>query len=331
MSGPDSVSGEPSSTTKKPLPAFARKLPQDPYYGASIVNPANRETLGLNGGAPPPRGLTPPGLPPGGLVGVIAGEERARALRRGSPNTLASAEAQGVSPLHFGETSGMMPTGMPPVLSSHDQAQIQMSAQMNQMMYMQMQWMQQMQLMMQMQGQGGIPTNVAMGGQVTPPTNVNSSAASSVSQQPIVSGPQGAYPHDPRTMNTANPYAAPWNRPKSSYPDMFQGTQAYAPSIAPSERSNVGMAPRYRPVSIPSSVNHSRESVFGASNSTLHTVKEKDETPAVRVEARQPRGSDKEEDDQGWAEMKRKRDLKMSSWKMKKGQNELANLYPSGM
>ncbi|KAI5299255.1 hypothetical protein KEM56_003385 [Ascosphaera pollenicola] len=58
------------------LPVFARNLPQDPYYGAGLVNHNPRESLAMGGGQ----------QPTGGLVGVIANEERARASRRKSPN-----------------------------------------------------------------------------------------------------------------------------------------------------------------------------------------------------------------------------------------------------
>ncbi|CAI4217101.1 unnamed protein product [Parascedosporium putredinis] len=66
------------------LPAFARNLPQDPFVGAGLVRNATRESMAFAGGAPAPASQST--LPPGGLVGVIANEERSRALRRGSPN-----------------------------------------------------------------------------------------------------------------------------------------------------------------------------------------------------------------------------------------------------
>ena len=68
------------------LPVFARNLPQDPYFGAGIVNPMHRESLAFGGGTGSVTGGPSRSLPPGGLVGVIATEERSRAMRRGSPN-----------------------------------------------------------------------------------------------------------------------------------------------------------------------------------------------------------------------------------------------------
>lgn len=74
------------------MPVFARNLPVDlPYFGAGIVNAPNREPLAFNRSAGSVYGggvnnSMPQLPPPGGLVGVIATEERQRAMRRGSPN-----------------------------------------------------------------------------------------------------------------------------------------------------------------------------------------------------------------------------------------------------
>ncbi len=48
---PSSVSGAPGNRTSV-LPAFARNLPRDPYFGAGLVNPSNRESLAFGQGAP---------------------------------------------------------------------------------------------------------------------------------------------------------------------------------------------------------------------------------------------------------------------------------------
>lgn len=39
---------------------------------------------------------------------------------------------------------------------------------------------------------------------------------------------------------------------------------------------------------------------------------------------------DEDDDDEGWKEMKAKRDNKKSKWKSKKAQTGLADLYPKG-
>ncbi|KAJ9652924.1 hypothetical protein H2198_007833, partial [Neophaeococcomyces mojaviensis] len=90
--GASVVGGE---TSRGSLPAFARHLPADPYFGASLVHQAERAPLAMHASPsqnhlatqPQPSGAaTSHPLHPAGLVGVIAGEERARAMRRGSPN-----------------------------------------------------------------------------------------------------------------------------------------------------------------------------------------------------------------------------------------------------
>ncbi|MDA4133794.1 MAG: hypothetical protein OK454_11835, partial [Thaumarchaeota archaeon] len=81
---PGSVIGPASAGAGgRNLPIFARNLPQDPYVGAGLVRNSVRESFALGGGAPAP---VLPAASPGGLVGVIASEERSRALRRGSPD-----------------------------------------------------------------------------------------------------------------------------------------------------------------------------------------------------------------------------------------------------
>ncbi|EFE32011.1 uncharacterized protein ARB_00901 [Trichophyton benhamiae CBS 112371] len=139
QAGAASIAGMQEGPSKRStLPVFARNLPKDPYYGSSLVNPSHRESLALGGGAPGVNlntvNLGPPGLPPGGLVGVIASEERARAMRRGSPN------AQGVydlSPAPQVHTNFLAPQpqmqmgGLLGQLQQHQQAQAGMVSGMN--------------------------------------------------------------------------------------------------------------------------------------------------------------------------------------------------------
>ncbi|TGO60476.1 hypothetical protein BOTNAR_0145g00010 [Botryotinia narcissicola] len=154
-----------------PLPVFARNLPQDPYVGAGLVYPANRESLAFGNGGPGSINGTPNrGAPPGGLVGVIATEERSRAARRGSPNPgygqmppggftgMAPPPIMGQIPMGAGALGmGQMGPmgGMPqPMLTPGDQAQIRMTEQMQSFMQMQMQFMQ---MMAKNQGGQGTP------------------------------------------------------------------------------------------------------------------------------------------------------------------------------
>lgn len=332
------------------LPVFARQLPPDPYYGASLVNPPNREALALHPTAVP-QGAGPSTahpIHPSGLVGVIAGEERARAARRGSPNpsgtydmpplpphpgmmrsqTTGALSGMGQPPPSMPPMTGMMP-GMPPMLSPGDQAQIQMAQQMTQMMQMQMQWMQHM--------------SQSMGGQMNP--NQMNMPQYPGAQNPAVQRPQSIQiqnapaPHaSQRTMSTLNPGMAPWNSGPPLLPSINVNGN-YAPSIAPSERSNVGLASRYRPVSIapePDVSSHRRASTFtsasvrpwnsmdGAPRPPAHGAK-----PSVNTMGRRSPLAiqDDEDDEQGWAEMKMKKDRKQKSWALRKGQNALQELY----
>jgi len=318
---PPPMSSAGASTSGRPLPPFAKNLPPDPYYGAGLVNSSTRESLGFNHNhAGSAQGGSEGTAHPAGLVGVIAGEERARAARRGTPN------AQG----GFGNSmpQGMMPSmmGMPPMLTPGDEAQIHMSQQMAQMMQMQMQWMQQMQTMMasgmqppmapphmQMAGGGMLSPQMMqqqqqMGnGMLSPgqiPRPMSHSAPGSPSAIPNIG---------PRSMSLMTPTAPPaWGR-QSAVPSMMSGAlqpQGYAPSIAPSERSNVGMPSRYRPVYIPAidegvsrPASSLSMSTAGKLGSTVRPVKKSNE---------------EEDEEEGWEEMKKKRDAKKSNWKNRK-------------
>lgn len=326
------LSSAGASTIGRPLPPFAKNLPPDPYFGAGLVNSSTREPLGFNqSSAGSAYGGSHGPAHPAGLVGVIAGEERARAARRGSPN------AQGgfSQPL----PQGMMPPtmGMPPALSPGDEAQIQMSQQMTQMMQMQMQWMQQMQTMMaqgmqppmqppmapphlQMPGANGMLSpqlplqqqqqQQTSNGMLSPgqmPRPVSHSAPGS----PAAVSTTGA-----RAMSMMTPTAPPqWGR-QSTAPSLMSGAlhpgsqPGYASSIAPSERSNVGMPSRYRPVSIPAIDEASRpgSSMSMSTAGKLRSTSQPDKKM----------NKDDEDDDEGWAEMKKKRDAKKSNWRTRK-------------
>lgn len=330
------------------LPVFARQLPPDPYYGASLVNQSNREAFSLNSnnvpiGAGP---ATAHPIHPSGLVGVIAGEERARAARRGSPNPAGGYEMPPMPP-HPGmvrsQTTGTLPAlgyhqgmpppmpgmpgmpGMPPMLTPGDQAQIQMAQQMTQMMQMQMQWMQQM--------------SQTMGGQM-PSQNMPPFPGP---HNPMMPRPESMHMQHPpapqasqRTMSTLNPSMAPWNSGPPLLPSInINGS--YAPSIAPSERSNIGLASRYRPVSIAPEpeVTHRRASTFSSASARPWNMDAGPRPPAHGAKQstntfgrRSPLAvQDDEDDEQGWAEMKMKKDKKQKSWALRRGQNALQELY----
>ena len=339
-----SVSGAPRGG----LPPFARNLPKDPYYGASIVNPSNRESLAFgNSGASSVYGGAQRNIHPGGLVGVIATEERERAMRRGSPNGQGGFGLPGSGlPL----PPSMAPPPPPPgVLTPGDQAQMQMSAQMNQMMQMQMQFMQQMMAMQglapgQMPPQQILPPDhpalfpPPQPGFLSPPTlqvpqlppqrpfSVGGGGAHSAPTSPIA-------PHQqqPRAMSMLSPNpSAPWSQPAGN-PTSVALAHPYAPSLAPSERSTVGQPARYRPVSIApidelGSQSHSRASTLSGKTAAWQggggaLAARKQST----VRAVGKPGSD-EDDESGWEEMRRVRERKMGARRGRKVEGE--GVYP---
>jgi hypothetical protein len=362
---PRSVAGESvaGSTTGK-LPVFARNLPRDPYFGAGLVNPSNRESLAFshNGGGsgfgvnPNPSGLPPAGLPPGGLVGVIASEERSRAMRRGSPNSAVLGRSGspaggllgmgtgaggmgGVGPMGpMGPMPGMnmgmgMPMGMGmggmPMMSPNDQAQLQMTQQMTQMMQMQMQWMERM--MQMQQGQQQTP-------QLPQPGLGNGflGIPAQASGSPVIESNSIPQIHQ-RTMSMLDPGSSQWNNQtglqNSTYAHSINirtpGNPGYTPSIAPSERSTVGLPSRYRPVS-QNPTPSVRASTF--TSGTLSTWQDKRATASqVKIQpVKVTAVNSDEDDDKGWEEMKKKREKKKSHWKLKNDSNALKELFFSG-
>jgi hypothetical protein len=356
------------------LPPFAKRLPADPYFGASLVNPANRESLAFSssqsvyGGAPaamPPQ-VQPPMGHPGGLVGIIAGEERAKAARRGSPNPITGTynplpsnmppQAPGMprtmsmgsiaAPQVYtpsGYMSGMppmpgMPTQMPMMMPQQDQG----GQQLQQFMQMQMQLMQNMLAMQQQQmGQFTPPaqqqqTPDYLGVQLGSPSQRPMSMAS---QAPFMNQNQG------RAMTMMNPPPS-WNmnpnqqRPTSAMPGNYAPSTlgiggpgpGYTPSIAPSERSNVGQPSRYRPVSTVNDAPNGRAQSL-TSSMTLQAFTNQEARPQSRQElpkstiriVDKPKGTpkvttrqiDAEDDDDGWLEMAKKRSEKKFSWRKK--------------
>ncbi|KAK4197489.1 hypothetical protein QBC40DRAFT_285439 [Triangularia verruculosa] len=324
------------------LPAFARNLPQDPFLGAGLVRNSVRESFALGGGAPAP-GNPAGGIPPGGLINIIANEERNRALRRGSPHVDGSASMPampGAAP--FDPMTGMPSHLMyqnqqpaPPMLTPGDQAQIQMTQQMQTFMQMQMQFMQMMagqngstpatpsgymttsQSTGSLPGMGGVPSLgplPPMPGMTGGPEMRHSFLGNdSMLDLPAGRGPEAQM----RTMSMVQPSSASWIQPMQHpgfAPSIMMQGGGYAPSIAPSERSNIGLPGRYRPVShvpaphVPVAPGHLRKSTTMSGAITQ---------PTISV-TKSGSGSDDDDDEEGWAAMKAKREKKKSLWKSKK-------------
>lgn len=313
------------------LPAFARHLPPDPYYGAGIVQPAERASLQMHASPSQTHLATQPlasgaatahPLHPAGLVGVIAGEERARAMRRGSPNPQGGFDMPTGTPPPRAPTQGYPPAGMmmPQMLSPSEHAQLQMSQSVTQMMQMQMQWMQQMTAMMGHPPPGPLP----MAGMPPQPTGPVARPQS----VPL----QNVMPPNQRTMSTLTPSMAGWNQSAPAVPQIHANGSVYAHSIAPSERSNVGLASRYRPVSViapePGSTWAKRASTF-TSTSFRPWANENHGPPRLAASTVRAVQADDEDDEQGWAEMHARRENKKKSWKLRKGNKDtsLQELY----
>ena len=310
------------------LPVFARNLPQDPYFGAGLQNPMHRESLAFGGGTGSVTGAPSRALPPGGLVGVIATEERSRAMRRGSPNaqgeygpiphnagtppmprsSMAGSTYGGMPPGQMGPMGPMGPGMMNPMmLSPGDQAQIQMSQQMQQFMQMQMQFMQMMTAGQGPPQNGGVPQSPM--GEIPRPNSSQYLRPENASQQ-----------HQ-RAMTMMEPNAAPWMQPGGMFggPPSIRLQGGYAPSIAPSERSNVGLPGRYRPVSqAPAPLdNKSRASTMSGA---LQGWENKNAQSTIRPVKKSGDVSD-EDDEEGWEEMAKKREKKKSLWRTKRDTN----------
>lgn len=337
---PMSTAGGSVAGGGKTLPPFARNLPQDPYYGAGLVNPSNRESLAFGAGGGSVYGGYSPNPNPGGLVGVIAGEERARALRRGSPNAQGNYTAplpQGMPQMQMGMQPGMWPMQtMPPV----NDPQSQMIAQMMQMNMQLMQSVQHLSGGAAQVPQPGIPLSfgpspqqqmtdgfLSPPGQTSRPTSMGSHSASG-SAGPGQQGHQRAM----SMMGSINGSLWPpkGNQRMTVMSGSFMGNQGYAPSIAPSERSNIGMPSRYRPVSIAPADeaprSSMRESNFISGPSYLDSKDRRGSlmTTSIRPIQKSPSPpklsavSDDDDDEEGWEQMKQRREKKKSSWKSKK-------------
>ncbi|KAJ4418564.1 hypothetical protein N0V85_001397 [Neurospora sp. IMI 360204] len=328
------------------LPAFARNLPQDPFLGAGLVRNNPRENFALGGGSPAPIHPNPAG-PPGGLIGVIASEERARAMRRGSPHIPEQRPISGAAA--FDPIAGIPPHMMypnKPSLTPGDQAQIQMTQQMQQFMQMQMQFMQMM------AGQNGTGAPRPEGHMATGSIGSIGSTAgmpgafAGLPPMPGVPGGLGLGGPDMRhsfmgnesmldlppsrgdaqmrTMSMVQPSSASWihpQQPAGFAPSIRVTGGGYTPSIAPSERSNVGLPGRYRPVSqaappalptMPATVQP-----LGASHMRKSSTMSGVNQPTVTVK-QSGSASDDDDDEQGWEAMKAKREKKRSLWKRKK-------------
>lgn len=229
---------------------------------------ASRETLLLNrpGSMFPPGQSPVPGMPPGGLVGVIAEEERTKSWRRAGgqaqlgPIGMSAGMSMGMGgPTSIpGLGSGLMGPQMMPGIHSGEQTQF--NQQLVQLVQQQSIMLQQMQAMMMQQNQGAH----LIAGYAN--ADFMQSEAPQLRPASILSQGQrtrsmidlGRPAHADRAMSmidSSASYAPNWamsHEPLISSATSVRGmANGYAASVAPSERSTMGQPNRYRPVTNP--------------------------------------------------------------------------------
>jgi hypothetical protein len=268
------------------MPAFARNLPTDPhtsYIGGGLVRPSQRESLGFNGygrgsasiagdsvaggmGMSSPMmyqdaGLSQPSLvdqiqmrdmskkkymggastkkPEGGpFTGMLGQQMNSNAQDRNSTR-MSQMPMLGMNPMMGGQMPmgmgmGMNPMGygMPP---QNDYMQMQQWQHMQQQMFA-MHQMQMQQMQMGQQPQQDPRMSMAM-----PNSSFGGNMMGNGSFLNVPGSTPQNRPMSFMSMNGAQQQPAPMQN--------YLGSGAgYTPSIAPSERSNIGLSARYRPV-----------------------------------------------------------------------------------
>ncbi|KAJ2903176.1 hypothetical protein MKZ38_010308 [Zalerion maritima] len=304
------------------LPPFARRLPQDPY---GIVNNSVRESIHMGGGAPAPGG---PGgsLPPGGLVGVIANEERTRAMRRGSPKIDGQIQmGQGgfMNGGGYDPMAGMPQQMMFPQQPMMTPGEMQMNQQMQQFMQMQMQFMQMMSGQ-QNASQMGAPMGPQMGGGLPPNSHMPANSMGDIQRRSFLDPGAG---YDParsdagmRTMSMVHPSSSSfYGQPMGPGAPSIHIQGQYAASIAPSERSNIGLPGRYRPVShLPPPDPMQQQRRVSTMSGALGIPTPPPGASTSPKPSGRPSNEEDDDDEQGWEQMRAKRERRKTLWKSKK-------------
>ncbi|KAM0544571.1 hypothetical protein HYE67_001842 [Fusarium culmorum] len=292
---------------RSPMPAFASKLPRDPFAGN--VKPSwpmgNQQLI------------------PGGLVGVIASEERAKARRRVPPS-------HGFQPLpdtnnafNWGSSSCQPPSmpgtyGMPmtqPLMPSYSRPQTPVAApqpppapinhQMFNFLKAQTEFFRNMATINQQRS--GQPWD-------------NFSSQQSVMNGGVPSGMPGRAPSNYAPSNYAPSNYAPSNYASSNYArstyarsnyakSVHQRDERYSASVAPSERNTVGMPSRYRPVSKTAQPVHAERG--GQAVARVSTSSDWNHNRNVRMDPRailEADTTDSDDDEASWRARKAKRD-----------------------
>ncbi|KAI4951257.1 hypothetical protein J4E91_003966 [Alternaria rosae] len=285
------------------LPAFARHLPQDPYnssfIGGGLVRPTNRESMGFNGFARGPgsvaggsiagdMGMGPnmmyqdAGMSQPSLVDQIQMRDMTKQKYMGGASAKKpqggpftgvlgqqmNTNGQPQNPMRMSHMPMM--NGMNPMMNPMMGGQMQgMGMGMGQMGYpmqqgndymQQMQQMQQMiamqQMQLQMMQQQPQHQDPRMSMAMPNPGYAGSTMGSTMGGGGFLNVPNGQ--NRPMSFMSSN-----GNQPQQRAMSFMGPNPGYTPSIAPSERSNIGLSARYRPV-----VNHS-DAVSNGTSMTL--------------------------------------------------------------
>ncbi|KAF5624594.1 hypothetical protein F52700_9763 [Fusarium sp. NRRL 52700] len=275
--------------SRTPMPAFARALPQDIFSGPPQTSwPMNNQQL-----------------IPGGLVGVIASEERAKKARRVLPSTgfqplpdtneafnWSQATAQPVGIAHsFG-----LPSAQTPMAFSRPQTPVAVpqppSLTSNQEMFNFLQAQTEvLRSMATMNQRGNQPWNAFS------------------SQQPVMNmGPPGAGSTYAPSLYAPSNYAKSNYAPSNYARSVYQQPGGYAASVAPSERNTIGLPSRYRPVS--KAVNQTLSGKATKDDDTMSVRnwnKNRSNVPRTSVAIEQD-STDDDDDDAFWRAKREKRD-----------------------
>ncbi|RGP81084.1 hypothetical protein FLONG3_873 [Fusarium longipes] len=292
--------------SRSPMPTLAaNKLPRDPYAGNA--NPAWP--------------LSNQPLIPGGLVGVIASEERAKAMRRVAPSHGFQPLTDTNNAFNWGPSSHQLPPmpgayGMPvaqmPVPYSRPHTPVAVPqlppAPPDQMLNF-------------MQAQTDFFRSMAsMNQQRNAQPWENYSSQQSVMNMGIPVGMQNYAPSNYAPSNYAPSNYAQSNYARSTYArsnyakSVHQQDRGYTASVAPSERNTVGMPSRYRPVSKTAHpVQAERETQRGARVSTGSNWNRNRNTKDTQA-ILEGDSTDSEDDEAFWRAKKAKRDRRRAMW-----------------
>lgn len=262
------------------MPAFARNLPADPhssFIGGGLVQPMNRESMGFNGFSRGPMsvagdsmaggmgmhnpmmyqdaGMSQPSLvdqiqmrdmtkqkymggastkkPQGGPFTGMLGQQMNGNGQSQNATRMSSMPMNGMmNPMMGGQMPMMGMNQMAyPMPQGNDMMAMQQMQQMQQMIAMQQMQLQQMHAMQQPMG---MPNQNGFGGNMMG----NGSFLSVPGAVP------NSMPNRPMSFMSTNGA----QRQQPPMPNYMGPGPGYTPSIAPSERSNIGLSARYRPV-----------------------------------------------------------------------------------